>query len=64
MPTKSSPCLRFANGTIAKLETSRVANERKRGLRAVYADGVVEIDFLSRTVTNTTPACPWRAGAG
>jgi predicted dehydrogenase len=47
--------LRFAGGTIAKLETSRVANERKRGLRAVYADGVVEIDFLSRTVTNTTP---------
>lgn len=47
--------LRFANGTIAKLETSRVATERKRGLRAVYADGVVEIDFLSRTVINTTP---------
>ena len=47
--------LRFANGTIAKLETSRVATERKRGLRAVYADGVVEIDFLSRTVRNTTP---------
>jgi predicted dehydrogenase len=47
--------LRFAGGTIAKLETSRVANERKRGLRAVYSDGVVEIDFLSRTVTNTTP---------
>lgn len=47
--------LRFASGTIAKLETSRVANERKRGLRAVYIDGVVEIDFLSRTVTNTTP---------
>jgi predicted dehydrogenase len=47
--------LRFAGGTIAKLETSRVANERKRGLRAVYADGTVEIDFLSRTVINTTP---------
>jgi predicted dehydrogenase len=47
--------LRFACGTIAKLETSRVATERKRGLRAVYADGVVEIDFLSRTVINTTP---------
>ena len=47
--------LRFANGTIAKLETSRVATERKRGLRAVYADGVVEIDFLSRSVKNTTP---------
>ena len=24
-------------------------------MRAVYADGVVEIDFLSRTVKNTTP---------
>ena len=47
--------LRFANGTIAKLETSRVATERKRGLRAVYADGIIEIDFLSRTVINTTP---------
>jgi predicted dehydrogenase len=47
--------LRFAGGTIAKLETSRVATERKRGLRAVYADGVVQIDFLSRTVSNTTP---------
>jgi len=47
--------LTFAGGTVARLETSRVAPERKRGLRAVYADGVVEIDFLSRTVTNTTP---------
>lgn len=47
--------LKFACGTVAKLETSRVATERKRGLRAVYADGVVEIDFLSRTVKNTTP---------
>ena len=55
MPTRSSPCCAFANGTIAKLETSRVANDRKRGLRAVYADGVVEIDFLSRNVRNTTP---------
>ena len=47
--------LRFSCGTIAKLETSRIANERKRGLRAVYADGVVEIEVLSRTVINTTP---------
>jgi predicted dehydrogenase len=47
--------VKFAGGTVAKLETSRIADERKRGLRAVYADGVVEIDFLSRTVTNTTP---------
>jgi predicted dehydrogenase len=47
--------LNFEGGTIAKLETSRIAPERKRGLRAVYADGVVDIDFLSRTVRNTTP---------
>ena len=45
----------FANGTVARLETSRVAADRKRGLKAVYADGVVEIDFLTRQVTNTTP---------
>ncbi|HEY0265960.1 MAG TPA: Gfo/Idh/MocA family oxidoreductase [Rhizomicrobium sp.] len=47
--------VKFAGGAIAKLETSRIANERKRGLRAVYADGVVEIDFLTRSVRNTTP---------
>jgi predicted dehydrogenase len=45
----------FRNGTIAHLETSRIAETRKRGLRAVYADGVVEIDFLTRAVINTTP---------
>jgi predicted dehydrogenase len=50
-----SASVTFANGTVARLETSRVAVERKRGLRAVYADGVVEIDFLTRAVTNTTP---------
>ncbi len=47
--------VKFAGGAIAKLETSRIANERKRGLRAVYVDGVVEIDFLTRSVRNTTP---------
>jgi predicted dehydrogenase len=50
----------FAGGTVAHLETSRVATDRKRGMRAVYADGVVEIDFLTRQVTNTTPR-PLRA---
>ncbi len=50
-----SSTVTFANGTVAHLETSRVATERKRGLKAVYADGVVEIDFLTRQVTNTTP---------
>jgi predicted dehydrogenase len=45
----------FENGAVARLETSRVAPERSRGMKAVYADGIVEIDFLTRTVTNTTP---------
>ena len=45
----------FENGAVARLETSRVAEERSRGMKAVYADGIVEIDFLTRTVTNTTP---------
>jgi predicted dehydrogenase len=50
-----SAILTFANGTVARLDTSRIAETRKRGLRAVYADGVIEIDFLTRSVTNTTP---------
>lgn len=44
----------FANGAIAHLETSRIAANRRRGMRAVYADGVVEIDFLTRKMRNTT----------
>jgi len=55
-----SATVTFAGGTVAHLETSRVATDRKRGMRAVYADGVVEIDFLTREVTNTTPR-PLRA---
>jgi predicted dehydrogenase len=55
-----SATVTFACGTVARLETSRVAPERKRGMRAVYADGVVEIDFLTREVVNTTPR-PLRA---
>ena len=50
-----SATVTFANGTVARLETSRVAPERRRGMRAVYADGVVEIDFLTRHIVNTTP---------
>ena len=45
----------FENGAVARLETSRISEERSRGMKAVYADGVVEIDFLTRKVTNTPP---------
>src|SRR6201991_407992 len=45
-----SAAVTFANGTVARLDTSRIADARKRGMRAVYADGIIEIDFLTREV--------------
>ena len=50
-----SAAVLFDNGAVARLETSRISENRRRGMRAVYADGVVEIDFLTHKVTNTTP---------
>ena len=47
--------LTFANGTVAHLETSRISESRRRGMRAEYKDGVIEIDFVSRRIRNTTP---------
>ncbi len=44
----------FDNGSIARLHASRVAENRSRGMRAVYKDGTVEIDFLTREIRNTT----------
>jgi predicted dehydrogenase len=45
----------FANGARAELFASRAAEERKRTMRVIYRDGVVEIDFLARKMKNTTP---------
>ena len=50
-----SASIGFANGSTAHLETSRISDERRRGMRAKYRDGVVEIDFISRKIRNTTP---------
>jgi predicted dehydrogenase len=44
----------FENGTTAKLTASRISPIRRRGLRAVYPDGVIEIDFVTHQVRNTT----------
>jgi predicted dehydrogenase len=44
----------FVNGAEVRLCASRVARIRRRGMRAVYSDGVIEIDFIARTVRNTT----------
>lgn len=42
-------------GTRISLFASRIAPERKRFMHVVYPDGEVRIDFLARTMTNTTP---------
>jgi predicted dehydrogenase len=44
----------FENGSTASLLASRICDKRSRGMRAVYPDGVIEIDFIARTVKNTT----------
>ena len=44
----------FENGAQARLMASRMAHSRSRGMRAVYPDGVIEIDFIARKVRNTT----------
>lgn len=54
LPDEVEAVAMFENGAVARLTASRIA-ERKRGMRVVYADGVVEIDFLTRQVINTTP---------
>jgi predicted dehydrogenase len=49
-----SASLTFENGCEVALFASRAAETRKRSMRVVYRDGVIEIDFLARTVRNTT----------
>ncbi|HEY1709923.1 MAG TPA: Gfo/Idh/MocA family oxidoreductase [Rhizomicrobium sp.] len=44
----------FDSGAVARLHASRVADNRSRGMRAVYKDGTVEFDFLTREIRNTT----------
>lgn len=46
--------LRFDCGTTVRLTASRIA-ERQRGMRVIYDDGAVEIDFLTRKIHNSTP---------
>jgi predicted dehydrogenase len=44
----------FENGSVARLHASRISPVRRRGMRAVYEDGIIEIDFITRQVKNTT----------
>lgn len=49
-----SAAVAFENGTLARLHASRIAHQRKRGMQLVYVDGVVEIDFITREIRNST----------
>jgi predicted dehydrogenase len=49
-----SATVAFENGTLARLHASRIAHQRKRGMQLVYVDGLVEIDFMTREIRNTT----------
>jgi predicted dehydrogenase len=46
--------LTFENGAQVELVANRAADLRQRFMRVVYPDGEIEIDFLTRKVTNTT----------
>lgn len=46
--------LSFANGYVAELTSSRVAEALDRVMRIEYRSGVLEIDFVKKTFSNTT----------
>jgi len=48
--------LQFDSGAMAVLAASRIAPRPDRRMTFVYDDGVVELDFVNRTVGNTTSA--------
>jgi predicted dehydrogenase len=50
-----SATVTFADGMVAELFSSRMAEGRKRFMRVIYPDGEIYIDFLTREMTNTTP---------
>ncbi len=45
----------YTNGAIARLVSSRASTERIRTMRIVYPSGEINVDFLARTLSNTTP---------
>jgi predicted dehydrogenase len=47
--------VQFSNGAEVRLLTSRVAPQRSRGMRLAYDDGVIQVDFVTRKIRNTTP---------
>jgi predicted dehydrogenase len=45
----------FEGGVVARLVASRLHDKRERVMRVEYLSGVVEVDFVAKTFTNTTP---------
>lgn len=45
----------FEAGFTARFDVSRMAEARRRAMRIVFPSGEVEVDFLARTLRNTTP---------
>ena len=45
----------FEAGFTARFDVSRMAEARRRAMRVVFPSGEVELDFLGRTLRNTTP---------
>ncbi len=48
--------LLLENGTVAVLEAARRSKVSERRMTLVYDDGVIDFDFIGRTISNTTPA--------
>jgi predicted dehydrogenase len=48
--------LLLENGTVAVLEAARRSKVSERRMTLVYDDGVIDFDFIERTISNTTPA--------
>lgn len=46
----------LANGTLATLSARRSAKSSDRRMTLIYDDGVIEFDFIRRTLANSTPA--------
>jgi predicted dehydrogenase len=50
-----SALLDFEGGSRVRLDASRIAAQCSRGMRIIYDDGLIEVDFITRKVRNTTP---------
>lgn len=54
-PDVSKAVLKFDNGCVAELISSRVHHERDRKMHVEYESGILDIDFIAKTFENTTP---------